>query len=201
MQPAKISLSIEETALVRDPGLILTKRSIMNKAAHLLGDVSDRYGLALGNLSGSIPAWSHSHPKLSRGENYRELPYLILDFPAIFGKADVFALRTFFWWGHYFSLILHLKGQYQELYLPKLLGEMDKGWGNEGYLYDGDDEWDHVIEGGIYKRVSSLSSRERLAFSGKPFFKWTSVVPLDQWDNAAVILDGYFGEIIQILGN
>lgn len=200
MQPAKISLSPEETALVRDQGMILTKRSIMNKAAHLLGNVSDRYRLALEAQAGSIPEWSNVAPKLSKGENYRGLPYLILDFPAIFSKSDVFALRTFFWWGHSFSLILHLKGRYQEAYLPKLLGEMDRGWGGEGFLYDGADEWDHQLEGGIYKRVSSLTAKERLVYKEKPFFKWTGEVPLDQWDNADVLLGRRFGEIIQILG-
>jgi hypothetical protein len=200
MQPAKISLSPEESALVRDQGMILTKRSIMHKAAHLLGNVSERYKLALNSGPGFIPEWKEAQPKISRGENYKELPYLILDYPARFGKEDVFALRTFFWWGHYFSLILHLKGKYQHKYLPSLLAAMDQGWGSEGYLYGVGDEWDHTVEGGLYKRVSSMTIQERRAYLQKPFFKWTGVVDLDQWDNAEVILDGYVSEIIQILG-
>ena len=56
----------------------------------------------------------YGSPKISKGENYRGLPYVMLDYPRLFGREEVLAIRTFFWWGHGFSVTLHLKGGYRE---------------------------------------------------------------------------------------
>ena len=56
-------------------------------------------------------------PKISRGENYNGLPYVMLDYPRCFGKEDVFAMRTMFWWGNFFSITWHLKGKYSKEYI------------------------------------------------------------------------------------
>ena len=52
----------------------------------------------------AIPRGENAYSgKISRGENYRGLPYLILDYPAYFSQKDIFAFRTMFWWGHFFQ--------------------------------------------------------------------------------------------------
>ncbi len=35
----------------------------------------------------------------------------MLDYPRAFGRDSIFACRTFFWWGRFFSLTLHLAGR------------------------------------------------------------------------------------------
>src|SRR6185369_7340402 len=54
---------------------------------------------------------SASNPKISRGENYRALPYVMLDYPRHFTKESTLAIRTLFWWGNFFSISLHLSGR------------------------------------------------------------------------------------------
>ena len=49
--------------------------------------------------------------KIFRGENYRQLPYLVLDYPKHFSKESVLAFRTMLWWGNFFSCTLHLQGK------------------------------------------------------------------------------------------
>jgi hypothetical protein len=34
----------------------------------------------------------------------------------------VFAIRTMFWWGNFFSVTLHMKGNYREHFQEKLIG-------------------------------------------------------------------------------
>ena len=51
-----------------------------------------------------------SSPKITRGENYQLLPYVILDYPRCFQKEQVFAIRTMFWWGKGISITLHVSG-------------------------------------------------------------------------------------------
>ena len=41
-----------------------------------------------------LPAEMLFHsPKISKGENYKGLPYVMLDYPRCFGKTDIFAIR------------------------------------------------------------------------------------------------------------
>lgn len=56
-----------------------------------------------------VPWWAKGG-KISRGENYHGLPYLVLDYPRHFARPDVAAVRTLFWWGHGYSQTLHLQG-------------------------------------------------------------------------------------------
>ena len=44
-----------------------------------------------------------SEPRISRGEQYQRLPWVMLDYPRIFGKEDIFAIRTFFLVGKLFQ--------------------------------------------------------------------------------------------------
>jgi hypothetical protein len=55
-------------------------------------------------------------PKIFKGENYKNYPYVNMDFPRVFGTDCIFAFRSMFWWGNHFSFTLHLQGQaYTEL--------------------------------------------------------------------------------------
>jgi hypothetical protein len=177
---AKISLSPEETALVLDPRWILTKRSVMDKVAALLGDMAERYR----TLALHAP-FGDRFPKLTRGENYEGLPYMILDYPASWEQEHAFAVRTFFWWGHYFALFLHLKGRYREQYAPKILLSLGSPW----RLAISDDEWIHTVHGEGY--VGSPFNAEMPAY-----FKVAMTIPLNQWDNVYDLLEAGFREIM-----
>lgn len=98
MEPsANLILSEPELAKVQDANWIFTKHLIMEKAAAILrGQVQE-----INNQFNFLLQWdafkelTATMPKISKGENYLQLPYLILDYPAIFEKNNIFALRTF----------------------------------------------------------------------------------------------------------
>ena len=48
--------------------------------------------------------------RIFRGENYKLLPYMVLDYPRQFSKESIFTFRSMFWWGNGFSFTLHLQG-------------------------------------------------------------------------------------------
>src|SRR6187549_876336 len=107
MQKVKLVLSEEELRIVSDPGIILTKNAIITKVYDLFGILAgEQIQFQYPGEAGAIP------PKISRGENYKGLPYVVLDYPRLFTSEHVFAIRTHFWWGNYFSVTLHLKGQF-----------------------------------------------------------------------------------------
>ena len=111
---ANVRLSVEELRLVTDPAWILTKNSIIRKVVEMFGELS-------GEWRGLVTAVTE--PKISKGEQHKGLPWVMLDYPRLFGKEDVLAIRTMFWWGHCFSVTLHLKGKYLRLYLPVILSQ------------------------------------------------------------------------------
>jgi hypothetical protein len=79
---SKIQLSLFEMDLVNNADWILTKNGIIQKAKQLLLDLREKQQAHLQLQSPYIPAEVlKPSPKISKGENYQGLPYLILDFP------------------------------------------------------------------------------------------------------------------------
>ncbi len=63
--------------------------------------------------------------QIARGENHNGFPYISLDYPQNFSKAEMFTMRTLFWWGHYLGFSLILKGKHLESYANRLLENRD----------------------------------------------------------------------------
>src|SRR5437868_2887523 len=125
MIEAKIHLSSNEMELVTNAEWILTKNGIMDKARWLLESLQVQMKDYLGNQPGIADTTVYGTPKISRGENYQGLPYLVLDYPRVFNKSNILAIRTMFWWGNFFSTTLHLAGHYKELSERKILSGTD----------------------------------------------------------------------------
>ncbi|HEX2630675.1 MAG TPA: hypothetical protein VHM26_16780, partial [Chitinophagaceae bacterium] len=122
MDPAKIRLSSKEQELVIDAGLILTKNAIMRKAWLLLEQLQEAQQSLLLQYAPLLPAEAtKTSAKISKGENYKGLPYLVLDQPRYFNRDHVLSIRTMFWWGHFFSTTLHLSGKFKDQYGVHLL--------------------------------------------------------------------------------
>ncbi len=112
----------------------------------LFGDLCDDY-VQLTKEYATLPAELISQsPKISRGEQHVGLPYVMLDYPRIFSRQNVFAIRTFFWWGNYFSLTLHLKGIYKKQYQEKILENVDLLSKHNFFLAVSESEWRQDFE-------------------------------------------------------
>ena len=134
MNPAKIRLSLNEMELVTNAEWILTKNGIMRKAWQMLEELQQYQQDLISTYQDKMPAEALRVPaKISKGENYRGLPYLVLDYPRFFEKENAFAIRTMFWWGHFFSITLHLSGTMKSIYLPSLL-QGYKQLADDGFL-------------------------------------------------------------------
>lgn len=198
MNDAKLHFSPEEFALVSDPGVILTKNSVMKKVVALLAGLSDEYrGVweGAGTTDGAPGTLAPTSPKISRGENYQGLPWVMLDYPRFFGREDVFAIRTMFWWGHGFSVTLHLKGRYRELFLPVI----SKKWAVLAaagfHVGVSADEWRHEHAPDNYSVVSRAEDLE----TELEFLKLSLAVGLHRWENMPELLISVFKTLIGVL--
>src|SRR3982750_1106316 len=117
MSNANVKLSNAELLLVCDEQFILTKNSIINKVYQLFGALSENFIEQAKSKPEIFPVEvSGTSPKIFRGENYRNLPYVLLDYPRFFSREKTFAIRCFFWWGNLFSITLHIAGEYFSRY-------------------------------------------------------------------------------------
>lgn len=185
MQNAKLGLSAEERRLVLDPGIILTKNRIIDKVYSLFGVMADELR-ALPWPEGTELA----SPKIARGENYRGLPFVMLDFPRLFSNQHVMAVRTHFWWGNYISVVLHLKGRYQERYIGQV---GDAGSRLQHYwVASSDDEWEHAMVEPFWKPIKSMDAdafREHIGTHS--FLKIGRKFPLETEDMGKSLIDTY----------
>lgn len=184
MDAAKVRLSPEEQAMVATPDWILTKNRVIQKIDLLLSTVQTTQKLLLPTFSLLDIKLIDSSPKISKGENYRGLPWLVLDYPRHFYRQDVFAVRTMFWWGHFFSVTLHVAGKYFVDYRSQLLGASSY-LSSEGFsACVNENQWEHHFEEGNYQPLALIppvNLEEHADRTG--FFKVAKQVPLNDWNS------------------
>lgn len=197
MSETKIQLSQEELELAMNAQVILTKNAIIEKVKSLFSDLQLLQQEHISAIENSLPGEiGRSRPKIYRGEKYNDLPYVLLDYPQVFGKENVFAIRTLFWWGHFFSSTLHLSGTYKRQ-LERSVVEKFETLKNAGaYVCINKDEWEHHFDDDNYLplTVVDLSQFENLIME-KNFIKLAMKTPVDDFDQVTTILLRYFREL------
>jgi hypothetical protein len=182
MDNAKIQFSEEELALMSDAGILLVKRSLLGKVETLLGNMAGYlYSLLHAHgcsLPGEVLVYS---AKISRGEQYRELPYRILDYPRFFSKEDIFACRTFFWWANHISITLHLKGKYLDEFAMQCIRELHAGAITEWQIAWEGDEWEHDATAWTYLKEKNPEEWDAMIKTAV-FCKISLVLPWKKWD-------------------
>ena len=181
-----------------------------------MGELSGRYreiwvtgaggAPGIGATSG-IGGIATGDPRVSRGENYRGLPWVMLDYPRVWGREDVFAIRTMFWWGHAFSVTLHLKGRYQALYLDVIRRHWERLAAAGFFVSINEDEWRHEHTPEVFAPMGGAMGAGGGAGGGgateipdgREFLKLSAAVGLNRWPEAATVLEGFFSVVVSVL--
>ena len=136
--------------------------------------------------------------KISKGENYNGLPYVILDYPASFSKEKILAVRTLFWWGNFFSIALHISGE----------SFKNTGFSDEAIAFleeknfsicVNENEWEHHFDDSNFVKINSLEKEEIKYLQEKNFLKIAKKTELTEWNSAAKFLEDAFKEIIEFV--
>lgn len=173
---------------------MLAKNRIIQAVYDLFGELADKYK----QMAAALPAeLTHLHPKISKGENYLGLPWVMLDYPRHFAGKDGFAVRTMFWWGNYFSLHLLLQGKYTALLTENFQKEVENK--ADWYFCVGETPWQHHFESDYVVPFSQLLAPQIEAQKAKGFCKLSIQVPLSQWTQAIVLLEKKFAEALQLV--
>ncbi len=197
----KIQLSPLEKKLVTNAGWILTKNAIIQKAKWQLELIQIKQGKYLKKYFHFFPdAVLHVSAKISKGENYKGLPYLILDYPRYFNKENIFAIRTMFWWGNFFSITLHISGKYKMKYQEKIKTSYLQLKKENYFICVNNDEWENHFEKNNFVSLRKINKGIFQNYiARKSFIKLAYKIPLLQWGNAQEILVAEFKKLIEML--
>ncbi|RYY81499.1 MAG: hypothetical protein EOO15_24360 [Chitinophagaceae bacterium] len=160
MDEAKIQFSPAEMELMCNAGVILTKNRILYGIRRLLESLEGQMQRAA-YLADPGPLADALGPsaKISKGENYLGLPYLVLDYPRSFDSRNIFAVRTLFWWGHSFSSTLHLSGAWKDLFAHDIV-EAHGLLSQHNYFIgiNEEDPWQHHFEEDNYRAIALMNA-------------------------------------------
>ena len=193
-----VELSKNELELVISSEIILTKNRIIEKVYAMFGSLSEEYRKMLAVYANRLPSEIfEKSPKIYRGEQYLGLPYVMMDYPRIFAKENVLAVRSFFWWGHYFSLTLQISGRYLHTFSGKIIAELNNRKKEDWFVGVNDSAWEHHFEEDNYQPIQNFLPLSDLG--NAPFIKIAKKIPLADWKNAtAFFLEGYT-ELLKIM--
>ena len=187
---ANLILSETELLFVQDKQFILAKQ-------HIISVVFDMFSILSKNLQPYIKSGNiklpgemlYAVPKIYKGEQYINFPYVMFDYPAIFSKESIIAIRHMFWWSNFFSVTLHVSGVYKEEYQQSINKNIELS-DEELYVCVNDNQWQHHFEDSNYVLVSSKNARERAALIEKQsFLKIAIRFPISDWKNMLINLE------------
>jgi len=168
--------------------IILTKNRVLEKIKNLLEEVQEKQtGLIEKYSSINKSGIFNIPPKISRGENYLGLPYLILDYPRHSTHNSFFFIRTMFWWGNFFSCTLHLAKESKKRCERNIVDSYFPL--NEYYISVKEDEWVHHLEESDYQMISCLTQEQfGAACQRHEFIKIAYKHPLTEWQESTHVL-------------
>lgn len=181
-------------------GWILTKHRIIEKVYALFGQTAEILQQRVAAQTALPEAARSSTPKISRGENYRQLPWVMLDYPRVFSKTDTLAIRTFFWWGQGFSVSLQVSGCWQPA-LEAALREQGNALAEKGYwICVHHEPWEHAFEPGnlipLGDWMAGQEKREEMNF-----IRLARPWPLSGWDAAQDFILQTAQDLLDLLKN
>lgn len=201
MENAKILFSPQEKRLMNDAEVLRLKRSILDKIEDMLGRMAGYIDVLLHHPHSSLPSNAITlGPKISRGEQYRGLPYRVLDYPRIFSREEIFACRTFFWWANHMSITLHLKGPFLQRYSREVLHALCDNMDMDLRIQWKGDEWDHDVSG--YPALSQKNADEWLQeIANAPFCKFSCLIYWEDWDGIPEKMERCYQRFFRVFTN
>jgi hypothetical protein len=182
MEASKIHLSSAEMELMQNAEIILTKNRILEKMRTLLEEIQDQQTgfVRKNNLNNEI---FYVSPKISKGENYLGLPYLILDYPRQSSGKSFFFIRIMFWWGNFFSCTLHVANNSKEIFTDRIIRSYPQL--KKFYTAISHNQWSHNLEETDYRKIDLMTEQQfQKTCESFAHIKIAGRHSLSEWKNA-----------------
>lgn len=205
VQDTKLTFSEEELEAMMNSRFFFVKNDATQKIIQLLGDLEKE----IMKIISVFPFLMNEElnvkekGKIFRGENYRLMPYLILDCPRVFNSNTVFAFRSMFRWGNEFSFTLHLQGQSLEIFREKIKKNISLLGGKNIYFCVNDTPWEYTFDESNYRYLDEMLKQspgeiEKTIESGN-FIKLSRKLDLKDFDKVVSFGVETFEKLMGIL--
>ncbi|MBS0001293.1 MAG: hypothetical protein KFF73_20075 [Cyclobacteriaceae bacterium] len=196
-----IEFSPDEFRLMLDHQIFDIKADIISKIIILFTRVEEKIKNELGSAAFDFPEKLYLRSgKLSKGENYLNCPYLVLDYPRLFSKDDIFSFRTIFWWGHYFSNVIVLGGNSYHKYVNKLINRTGKLKRTDWYLCVHHTPWKLEADDSNFIQIRTLSREEITGYMHRyKFIKIAKLYPLGHYDQLTAGTTRFISRMLEIM--
>ncbi len=188
MQDKKVQFSPDELRIIQSSQLLLTKQSATRKIGQLLELTRleiDRFINSADLPWHQVVNWQG--PKISRGENYKGLPYQVLDHPRYFHRKDILAFRVLCWWGHYFCHSLHISGRFLEVNKTRYMEKVKQLKAEELYIGINSNPWNYEINKENYTEINDLTHHDITDIIDRTgHLKISSPFSLEKWHDLPV---------------
>ena len=173
MQNSSIKLTNKEFELILDTEYPLLKKNAIDKIQAHLHELGEQL-ITNQQITRSLHTISY---KISKGENYLNLPYLVLDLPKIDGNHFPILCRTLFWWGKYFSFNVFIrKDDYNmDTFEKKIKSQPVKGI----HVLQSDKIWQQDLDSEDY---INLSNWPEYIITEGPYLKLSIKHPIEEID-------------------
>ncbi|MFY0599064.1 MAG: hypothetical protein JXR03_05300 [Cyclobacteriaceae bacterium] len=190
--------SEKELEVLQDREFFLIKDSISKKTISCLSEIEQALKVEINQSSSVFPSNAFTQSgKISKGENYRGLPYFVLDYPRLFSKKEVFAFRTMLWWGNEFSCTLHIAGDQLKTIRDNAFETIRQ---ESFYFCVSNSQWEHHFDSSNYTSANELSVNEmRHHMNTNGFIKVSRKISLQEWTAFKSFTLESFARFLQII--
>ena len=138
--------------------------------------------------------------KISKGENYQQLPFVVLDYPKLFTDKSVFSFRTMFWWGNFFSITLHLGGRALENYRHNLIKNIDSLKNTGIYICTNSTPWEYHYKKDNYVLIDEMENASlHEILENKDFIKLSRKIGLTEFKGVVEFCRESFSSFLTVL--
>lgn len=196
-----LEFSRKEFQLLKDHQIFDEKAEITSKILYLFSKIEERVKIKLKSTTFDFPENVLSGAgKISKGENYLNCPYIILDYPRLYSKEDIFAFRTIFWWGHYFSNAFIIGGKSYHRYIKRFIENPGKLRNRDWNICVHRTPWKLENNHWNFVLINNLSLEEiKLVLRKYPFIKIARIYPLDHYKKLKTDTRNFIFDMLNII--
>jgi len=196
-------LSPRELEVLMDTEFLRTKAQVTGKIVDLLGKVEEDLMSFVQGSSFSFPQGVFDFTgKISRGDKYRGLPYLVLDFPRKFEVKSTFAFRTIFLWGDSFSNTLHLSGNDLDSFRAAIKKNTQILIDHDFWVCINQNQWEHHFGSDNYLPMTDIGEKTWAdLIEHQPFVKLARRIELDRWKDLRSFSTSTFDLVLKCLAH
>ena len=156
-----ISFSKKEIQVLKEESFFRAKKIITEKIFHQLSETVKAIQSTSSFKKISFPKRTDiTTGKITKGENYLGLPFIILDFPRWFSSEKIFAFRTMVWWGNFASCTLLISGEQVSSAKENLLNHLPVLKKQDVFVCVNASPWLHHFEDENFLSLKLLSKKE-----------------------------------------